>query len=51
VKRLAIAVVAFAAIGAGLLCLAGELGAVGLVIVAAVELLVILRIARASTRA
>jgi hypothetical protein len=49
--RLLLAVVAFAAIGAALLYIAGEVGAFGVVIVGAVEVVAILAIARASTRA
>jgi hypothetical protein len=51
VIRFAAAVVAFAGIGAGLLYVAGRAGAAGLVVVGAVELIAILAIARASTRA
>ena len=50
-RRLAAGVVAFGALGAGLLSIAGGLGAGGLAIVGAVELLVIAALLRASTRA
>jgi hypothetical protein len=45
------AVVAFAGIGAGLLYVAGKAGTAGIVIVGAAELIAILAIAQASTRA
>jgi hypothetical protein len=44
-------VVAFAGVGAGLLYLAGELGAAGVVVIGVVEVLAIFAITRASTRA
>jgi hypothetical protein len=44
-------VLAFAAVGAGLLYAAGKAGYAGLALVAAVEVLAILAIANASTRA
>jgi hypothetical protein len=50
-KQLLLGVIAFAAIGAGLLYVAGELGAAGVVIVGLVQVAVILGIARASTSA
>ncbi|MFL6239198.1 MAG: hypothetical protein ACJ735_06885 [Actinomycetes bacterium] len=49
--RFVAAVIAFAGISAGLLYVAGEAGAAGIVIVAAAQLVAILAIARASTRA
>ena len=49
-SRLVLGIVGFAAVGAGLLYLAGE-AAFGVVIVGLVELAAILAIARASTRA
>jgi hypothetical protein len=50
-SRLLLAVVAFAAVGLGLLYAAGKAGYAGVVIVGAVQLLAIAAIARASTRA
>jgi hypothetical protein len=50
-KQLILGVIAFAALGAGLLYVAGELGVAGVVIAGVVQIVVILGIARASTRA
>jgi hypothetical protein len=51
VKQLAAGVVAFVALGVGLLYLAGWLGAGGLVIAGIIEVLVIAALLRASTQA